>query len=336
MKIEKLKKILNLIIERGIVKNIDILAFTFCILIFLLIFSVASYYFLGKIVHSKKEVIVPNIVGKSVLEALDIVSKAGLGLKKIGEVYNPNYPSATIVVQQPSAGMVVRKGRFVNVILSLGGEKVFVPSLIGEELRKAEVLLRQYNLLLGTVTYRYSLRYDKNVVIFQNPPPSEIVEKNSYVDLQISLGFPPPGLVLMPDFVNKTLENVYDWAARHNVELVVNEKFTEDITENLVLQQNIPPDTEITSSTMTLEIVVSKRKIAKGKEFEKENYNFEYELPFVGEGLKNVKIVQISDEGEYVLYNKPTSSKQKITLYVPPRKNSKLRIFVDGVLIDEK
>jgi len=28
--------------------------------------------------------------------------------------------------------------------------------------------------------------------------------------------------------------------------------------------------------------------------------------------------------------------KEKILLYIPQRKNSKIRIFVDGILIDEK
>lgn len=331
-----MKNIFNLFI-RKIKDKLDILVFIFCIFIFLFIFSIASYYILGKIVHSKKEVIVPNIVGKSVLEALDMVSEVGLGLKKIGEVYNPNYPFATIVVQQPSAGMVVRKGRFINIILSLGGEKVFVPNLIGEEIRKAEILLRQYNLLLGTTTYRYSLKYNKNLVISQKPQPSEIVEKNSFVDIEVSLGPPPFGMILVPDFVNKTVENVVDWSTKYNIDLKINEIISNDVPEGIVLQQSIPPDTEVTSSSMTLEIVVSKKKtVSKEREFEKEIYNFEYELPFVGETLKNVKIVQISDEGEYILYNKPTSSKQKIFLYVPPRKNSKLRIFVDGILIDEK
>lgn len=316
------------------IKNkIDIFVLILCTFLFLLIFSTAVYYLLGRIVHSKKEVIVPNIVGKSVLEALDIVSNVGLGLKKIGEVYNPNYPFSTIVVQQPSAGMVVRKGRFINVILSLGGEKVFVPNLIGEEVRKAEILLRQYSLLLGTSTYRYSLRYNKNIVVSQRPQPSEIVEKNSFVDIEISLGPPPPGIILVPDFINKTIENVYDWSSRNAIDLKIVEKVTDDAPEGVILQQSIPPDTDITNSAVTFEVVVSKKK-SIGKD--KEVYNFEYELPFVGDTIKNVKIVQISDDGEYVLYNKPTSSRQKIMLYVPPRKNSKLRIFVDGILIDEK
>ncbi|MEN3013047.1 MAG: PASTA domain-containing protein [Endomicrobiia bacterium] len=332
-----MEKIIEKIIEKLKNRKLPFFVLGLSIFLFFLIFSIAFYYFIGMIVHSKKEVKVPDITGKPLLEALDIVSNVGLGLKKIGEVYNPDYPAATVVVQQPRAGMSVRKGRFVNVILSLGGEKVFVPNIIGEERRKAEVLLKQYGLFLGTTTFKYSLKYEKNIVMNQNPLPESIVEKNSSVDIEVSLGLPPPGIVLIPDFTSKTVENVYDWTVRHNIEVKIEEKIVEEGEEGIVLSQNPPPDTQIIiNEPLVLEITVSKTQKKSLKETHKEIYNFEYELPFIGESLKVVKIVQISDEGEHVLYNKPTSSKQKISLYVPPRRNSKLRIFVDGVLIDEK
>lgn len=334
--IKNIKIQIKNIIEVFKSKKFIIPVLIFSIFLFFLMFSIMFYYFIGILIHSKKEIIVPNIVGKSVVEALDIVSQLGLSLKKIGEVYNPDYPAATVVVQRPSAGMSVRKGRVVNVILSLGGEKVFVPNLIGEDKRKAEVILRQYSLFLGTTTHRYSLKYEKNIVMSQFPVPETIVEKNSSVNIEVSLGLPPFGVVLVPDFINKSIDNVYNWAAKYdNINIKVNEEFVNDIPDGLVLRQSIPPDSEINpSEIITFEVTISKQK--KAFDGRQEVYNFEYELPFIGDSLKMVKIVQISDEGEFILYNKPTSSKQKISLYVPPRKNSKLRIFVDGVLIDEK
>ncbi|MCX7956467.1 MAG: PASTA domain-containing protein [Endomicrobia bacterium] len=303
--------------------------------LFIFVSVIVLYYLTGLIVHSKKEVIVPNITGKSVVEALDIVSKSGLGLKKISEIYNPEYPAGTVVVQQPSAGMTVRKGKFVGVVISLGGEKVFVPNIIGEDKRKAEILLRQYDLYIGSVTERYSLRYNKNVVMSQSITPDSIVDRYSFVNIEISLGQPPIGIVLVPDFVNKTVDNLYDWANKNNISVKVNERISGQIQEGTILEQNLAPDTVLTEDVKEIEVTIAKGHLAD-KNFIQNLYNFEYELPFASNLVKNVKIVQISNEGEYVLYNKPTSAKQKIMLYVPQRKNSKIRIFVDGVLIDEK
>lgn len=302
-------------------------------LVLVILLLVFLYKITGLLVHSKKEVVVPNIVNKSVVEALEMVSKVGLALRKVGEVYNPEYPVGTIVSQQPSAGMTVREGRFVNVILSLGGEKVFVPDIIGEDKRKAEVVLRQYNLFVGTVTERYSLRYSKNKIIEQNPPPGEVVDKNSYINITISLGIPPESedIILMPDFVNKSVNEVYLWAQKYAINVLTEQKLVTGVPEGTVVEQTPVPDTIIEPTTV-VKVYVSKNTSGEYVP----QYNFEYEIPFISDTGKNVKVVQISSEGEYVLYDRITMPKQKIQLYVPPRKNSRIRIFLDGVLIDEK
>jgi len=302
-------------------------------LIILFFLSILLYNITEKIVHSKKEVVVPNITNKPVYEALDVVSKMNLGLKKIGELYSPNYPVGTVVSQQPQAGMVVREGRTISVVVSLGGEKVFVPNIIGEERRKAEVILRQYTLFIGTVTERYSLKFAKNKIIQQQPQEGEIVDKNTPVDIVVSLGFPPEDVILMPDFKNKNVNEVYQWLQKYGFEINVKEEIVDGYNDGEVIEQQPLPD-EIVNNTTIIEIVIAKNKgLTKEKQIV---YNFEYELPFLGDTPKNVKIVQISAEGEDVLYNRPTLPKQKIQLFVPPKKNSRIRIFVDGVLIDEK
>jgi len=299
------------------------------------------YQSIGLIVHSKKEVIVPNIENKSVLEALKIVSDLGLGLKKVAEVYNPQLPAGTVVNQQPQAGMTVRKGRVINVVVSLGGEKVFVPNVLGEDKRKAEVIIRQYGLVVGSMTECYSLRYLKGKVMWQNYSEGSIVDKNTPIDLKISLGLPPDNIILMPDFINKSLSEVKSWAETYGLQLNIKYKSVEQIPQNdIVVEQNPPPDS-VVNLTDVIEITLSQnlsthKDTTTEKAEDKQSYNFEYEIPFMGNLPKNVKIVQISDEGEHILYNKLTLPKEKILLYIPQRKNSKIRIFVDEILIDEK
>lgn len=311
----------------------DIVRKIFVLSIGIVVLYIFLMNLIGYIVHSKKEVIVPNITYKSLAEAVDIVSKMGLSIKKIGESYNPQYPAGTVLVQQPQAGMVVREGRTINVILSLGGEKVFVPDIIGEDLRKAEIILRQYSLFVGTVTERYSLRYAKNKVMEQQPIAGEIVDKNSYVSIVVSAGLPQEDVILVPDFLQKNINEVYTWAQKYGIEVKVSEQLLPEIPEGTVIQQQPVADSIVVSST-TLTVVIAKHTT---QDLQKQSeYNFEYELPFISDAAKNVKIVQISAEGENILYNRLTLPKEKIRLYIPPKKNSKIRIFVDNVLIDER
>jgi serine/threonine-protein kinase len=312
---------------------------TFAVLIFIYIIV---YQSIGLIVHSKKEVIVPNIENKSVLEALKVVSDLGLGLKKVAEVYNSQLPAGTIVNQQPQAGMTVRKGKIISVVVSLGGEKVFVPNVVGEDKWKAEVIIRQYGLVVGSTTECYSLKYSKGKVLWQSYPEGSIVDKNTPIDLKISLGFPPEDIILMPDFINKNFSEVKSWAETYGLQLRIKYKPVEQILQNDIVIEQIPSPDSVVTLEDVIEITLSqslssqKEESQAAKMEDKQSYNFEYELPFMGNSPKNVKIVQISDEGEHILYNKLTLPKEKILLYVPQRKNSKLRIFVDGILIDEK
>ncbi len=286
-------------------------------------------------IHSNKEVVVPNVEGKSIIDALNIVSRSGLGLKKIGESFDPNLPMGTVITQNPKFGMVVREGRYINVIVSLGGEKVFVPNLIGEERRKAEILLRQYNLIVGTVTETYSLKYQKNKIMSQDPPESSVVDRNTAVNFVISRGIPPENIILMPDFVARQVEDAQKWAQTYGLEIRIVETISDYGQSNFVISQKPLPDTVVTSNDI-IEIVVPKIFEDTKISGETKEPNFIYEIPPIGTAAKNVKIVQVSTDGEKNLYNQLTLPGSKIALYILPKKNAKVRIFIDGVLIDEK
>lgn len=312
-------------------------------LLFWLTIFLATFYLINtsikNIIHSRKEVVVPNIEGKPLAEALTIVSESGLGLKKVGESFNKDLPMGTVISQYPKVGMVVREGRYVNVVISLGGEKVFVPNIIGKTRREAEIILRQYSLVVGTVTENYSLRYSKDKVILQEPIAGTIVNKNDSINFTLSLGFPPEDVILVPDFVNKDVNEAKTWADKVGLKIEITESNVSGYSPGTVISQKPFPDTPVTSQDK-LELVVVKfigtDKSISSIVKDTAEPNFFYDLPAMGNVSKNVKILQVSSDGEQVLYNQPTVPGSKISLYVPPKPNSKIRIFIDGVLIDEK
>ena len=82
-------------------------------------------------IHHQKDVVVPDLVGHSVLESLDTLSAQNLGLKKEGAEHNDAVPAGTILRQNTSPGISVREGKIIRVTLSQGGESVYVPELVG-------------------------------------------------------------------------------------------------------------------------------------------------------------------------------------------------------------
>jgi serine/threonine-protein kinase len=209
-------------------------------------FCFAFNVIMGALVHSKKEVVLPNVVGKSIYDATEELSNAGFGLKKDDEEFNQNVPAGVILRQTPSAGMNVREGKLVRVTISQGGEVIYVPNLVGQTIRSADICLKCSTLVMGEVFKKYSLKAGKGTVLSQDIAPGSSVDRDSVVNIVLSDGPPPEGIVLMPDFVNKNLEEAETWATHYGIALnIVAEKIS-SIRTNVVLRQLPEADTDVT------------------------------------------------------------------------------------------
>ncbi len=154
---------------------------------------------LGRIIHMRQEVAIPDIEGMQLSQALDVLAENNLSLIKVAEKYDESIPAGSIISQSPPPGLTVREGRAVEAVVSSGGKVVFIPDLTGEALRQAELMLRQSNLALGTQVRSFSSTVERDHIISQDPPAGDIAEQNSYVNIVVSRG---------PDMEEEELEMV--------------------------------------------------------------------------------------------------------------------------------
>ncbi|MDR3281862.1 MAG: PASTA domain-containing protein [Endomicrobium sp.] len=216
---------------------------------------IVAFYFtfsivIKALVHSKKEVVVPNISGKSLYDALEKLSENGFALKKDGEEFSQKVANGTILRQTPPAGMIVREGRIIKVTVSKGREIVLMPNLIGQTLRSSDITLKNLGLVIGKVYQKYSISHEKGVVFFQDIEADKVVAKNSVVNIEVSKGPPPKGIVLMPNFVNKNLEEAQMWATQNGIAinvLRIGEK-PFDYETNTIVKQYPESNTDITDA----------------------------------------------------------------------------------------
>ncbi len=143
---------------------------------------------LGRIIHMRQEVAIPDIEGMQLSQALDVLAENNLSLMKVAEKYDESIPAGSIISQSPPPGLTVREGRAVEAVISSGGKVVFIPDLTGEPLRQAELMLRQSNLALGSQIRSFSSTVERDHIISQDPPAGEIAEQNSYVNIVVSRG----------------------------------------------------------------------------------------------------------------------------------------------------
>jgi serine/threonine-protein kinase len=198
------------------------------------------------LVHSKKEISTPNIVGKTLYNAIEEVSKYGFGLKMDGEEANQNVPAGTILRQNPPAGMYVREGKVIKVTISRGGEIIYVPNLVGQSIRSADISLRTATLVMGEVTKRYSVVADKDIIVAQDIGAGTKVDKDSVVNIIVSDGQPPEGTILMPNFINKNFQEATEWSLQTDILLNITKEESAEFDSGIVIRQYPEPDKDIT------------------------------------------------------------------------------------------
>jgi eukaryotic-like serine/threonine-protein kinase len=309
----------------------------FDILLVLAALSLASYFSLDwameGLIHNRRERMVPDLRNKSVDAALDLVSPLNLALKKDGEEFHDSVPIGSIVRQLPLPGTTVREGKIIRVVVSQGGETVFVPTISGLPLRNAEMLLRQRNLGLGEVSESYSVRMEKGRVLNQDPPAEQPVEKSALVNVVVSAGRPPAGVVLMPDFRQKNVAEAQAWAKGLGLDLKESVETASLFPKGAILSQEPPPDTVVTDKS-GLKVLVSGRPDTGSEAVATRSLHYE-----VSQGSSDslVRIVIVDPYGEREVFNEVRPPGSKIDLAIPDTgKAARARIFVNGILIEER
>lgn len=171
-----------------------------------------------KVLSFSRTVEVPDVSGKSLLQANKLLADKGLYLKIEGEDYDAVVPPGNIIRQDIPAGNRVKEQRAIKVIISKGPRITSVPSLVGETLADAEALLIQKGLKLAGVILVHSDDVEKDRVLAQKPTPMDRVGET--VTVVVSLG-PHERMYYCPDLKGKTLEEASDLARRLRVILSV-------------------------------------------------------------------------------------------------------------------
>jgi serine/threonine-protein kinase len=286
-------------------------------------------WMMSSFIHAKKEVMIPDLKGKSITDAVTVLSPMNLGLKKEGEENDETVPAGTILRQSPPAGMAVREGKIIRVTVSQGGKVIYVPSLTGQMARTAEIALRSAGLTIGEETSKYSLVGQKDEVISQDPPAGQSVERDSMVNLVISMGPPSSDILLMPNWVGKNSGEAESWAQANAVRLEARPEPDMGVAPGTVLRQEPAPDTDITKSPQAVLYVAGQGGAPALSK------TFYYEIP-QGGGDRSLRLTLIDDNGEKEIFRGQRAPGSKLELPVNPKGNAKVRIFINGILVEER
>jgi serine/threonine-protein kinase len=281
------------------------------------------------ILHSRPEVIVPNLEGKSLSHALNLVSSLNLSLKEEGAEFDEGLPAGTILRQQPPPGMHVRTERTITVTVSKGGQSLFVPNVAGKKLVEAQSILAGEGLQMGAVNEVFSTSQEAESVVSQNPSSGTIVARGALVDVDVSKGLPPAGSPIVPDLVGQNLDNAQQWAKDVNVKVKVKEDAKAAGAAGSIVRQKPAPGQPLLDGDELMVTVVPLAGGAQGA-------RVRAKIPLGAGGRVHLKIIARNNRGENEIYSGEHKGGDVVDVPVNVNSTTRFRIYIDDVLQEEQ
>jgi eukaryotic-like serine/threonine-protein kinase len=172
---------------------VSLAAFTSGVMIF-------DWVVMPRLVHIGQNVRVPDLAYMPAAQAEHTAAKYGLLVRTVTEQFDPSVPRGAVLSQNPPAGVLTRRGKIVELVLSLGEEKATIPPLRGQDYRGAQLTLGRLGLEPGNVARVYSDDVPNNRILATDPAPDAPIPEDRPVQILMSLGNLPHSY-LAPNWV---------------------------------------------------------------------------------------------------------------------------------------
>lgn len=195
--------------------------------------------------RSKKLVDVTSMDTKS---ALIMIKTSGFKGVIADTVFTSEVEANIVLDQHPEPGAIVKKGRTVRLKISYAEKLVFVPNIVGQSQRSANLLLYQVGLKIGAISKAYSSTYPSGVIIDQMPDSTETLAKGHNVRVVISKGRSPND-IQVPSLFGLSKDSAELELQKAGLKIgKVHYKQNEELIPYTVLDQSIPAGTILNNS----------------------------------------------------------------------------------------
>lgn len=198
----------------------------------------------------------PALTNMPLDDGAEKLSELGLSFEISSEEYSPGKEPGTILGQYPVSGTMVKAGRTIKLIVSLGQKSVLIPDLSGKSVRQARLDLEVAGLEFGDVAWAFSDTIPERVVVFSYPAAGTEIPVGSPVNLMVNRGRAStftymPAVTGLP--LDEAIKKLEDKSLRVGVTTY---RTDENYLPETVLEQSEPVGTELDVGT-EIDLVVS-------------------------------------------------------------------------------
>ena len=314
------------------------LAFICSLIIAIIAFMGVRYFINGILGPEKAEVIMPNLVGKTLAEAQSELEDLNILVKKINYQESDEVRKNTVIIQYPVANITVRENvKIAELTVSLGRTETIVPNVINLSLEDAKEKLDNEELRYS-VAEEASSEVPKGYIVRQNPTENYEVSVGSIIELYVSSG-PEEKQVSVPKLVGTT-----ESAAKALIKdaglsygITTYDKDTAK-SNGIVLSQSLSHGKLVAEGTV-IDIVVNKRETSKPEPEEPKVSTQKIYLNLKNKGVAGkeftVKIEMSGGgiAGKQTIYEEKHSREDKeLLLDVSGNGLAMLEVYIDGKL----
>ena len=218
-------------------------------IILLLLIAIGVYALFGR----GKIIAVPDLIGKTETEAIEILEKKNLRYKITDRRYSDEYEKDIVINQDPEEGEKIREGEIIELVVSKGLEVVEIPDVSGQTRDEAEQTLLNAGLTLGKISYSES-ESPEGTVLSQDPEVGEEVVRSSAVNLIIAKIIPK---VTVPNVVGRSRTTAKSLLNQAGLVASFSEQFSSTVSEGRVIDQNPSASSEANKGS-TVVVYISK------------------------------------------------------------------------------
>ena len=306
-------------------------------LIFILVVGASAYLTLTLIVKSEDTVVVPDLMGKDVVYALELLSDLGLNTKVEGTEYSIKVSKNSVIYQEPEPGSEIKKGRDVRIIISKGPKSILMPNLENLPVQQARIIIDENSLCQGEISGTYSSHIKKDSIIAQFPTHGTTVTRGECVNLLVSMGI-RPRTYEMPDLRGRFLDDAIPLIENNNLTIgKITYAFYEHHPLNSIVAQE-PLSGYCIAKGRTVDLIVNRKPgktghgTASGSE---ESGVFRYRLKD-GFLKRHIRVVLNSLGVSTPIFDDFLKPGEGIWLIIPRNDNTTVFLYEDDQLAETK
>ena len=308
----------------------------------LLAFFMAAIVLLSGVIYAilsytSGDVTVPDLKGKTIVEAEAILTKDKLGYT-LTEAYDATATPGVIIKQNPAAHSRVKAGRKIQLVVSKGPEPGVVPDLKKKTLAEATTMLEKAKLKVGTVTVKYEAGAGKGTVLSQSIAPKQKVSEGTSVDLVVNIS---GNQTVVPGLAGMSLAEARNQLSSVGLTIGSIQTQESDQAKDTVLSSD-PGSGSVMDRGGAVSLVVSagkkeekKSRSSSGSSGGGSTRTIGYTVPGSG-SAKNVKIIVSDDSSTRTIFSDSVAPGTRITRTVNVGSGASVQIYVNGELAEDK